>query len=144
MTNQNADILRFVQQMIALRKRHPSIMRRRFLTGITIKGKNMPDISWHGIEINKPLWHDWEARILTFTLAGIEDNEADLHIIMNMSDESASIQLPVIDGKKWCMALDTSQPSPQDIIAPQDQKPFGENLYSVNSKAVVVFENIGA
>jgi isoamylase len=143
MTNQNADILRFVQQMIALRKRHPSIMRRRFLTGTTIKGKNMPDISWHGIEINKPLWHDWEARILTFTLAGIEDNEADLHIIMNMSDESTSIQLPVIDGKKWCMALDTSQPSPQDIIAPQDQKPFGENLYSVNSKAVVVFENIG-
>jgi isoamylase len=49
----------------------------------------------------------------------------------------------VIKGKTWCMALDTSQPSPQDIIAPQDQKPFGKNLYSVNSKAVVVFENIG-
>jgi len=57
-TAPNADILRFVQQMIALRKRHPSIMRRRFLTGSVIEGKNRPNISWHGTELNKPLWHD--------------------------------------------------------------------------------------
>jgi len=59
---------------------------------------------------------------------------------MNMSNENATIQLPVVKGKKWCVALDTSLQSPQDIISPQDQKPFGESCYSVNSKAVVVFE----
>jgi len=69
MTNQNADMLRFVKQMIALRKRHPSIMRRRFLTGGVIEGKNMADVSWHGTEINKPLWNNPDARILAFTLA---------------------------------------------------------------------------
>jgi glycogen operon protein len=142
MTNQNADILRFVQHMIALRKRHPSIMRRRFLTGRVIEEKNMRDVSWHGTELNKPLWHDPEARILAFTLAGIEDNEADLHIVMNMSDEIATMELPVVEGKKWCVALDTSLRSPQDIIPPQDQNPFGKNFYSVNSKAVVIFENV--
>jgi isoamylase len=143
MTHKNADILRFVQQMIALRKRHPSIMRRRFLTGRVFEGKNRPDISWHSAELNKPLWHDPEARILAFTLAGIEDNEADLHIVMNMSDENTALELPVVDGKKWCVAVDTSLRSPRDIIHPQDLKPFGKNIYSVNSKTVVVFENIG-
>jgi len=143
MTKQNADMLRFVTHMIALRKRHPSLMRKRFLTGKVIEGKNMPDVSWHGIELNKPLWHDPEARILVFTLAGIGDNEADLHIAMNMSDEIATVELPVIDGKQWCMALDTSLQSPQDIIPPQDQKPFGVNFYSLNPKTVVVFENVG-
>jgi len=115
-------------------------MRRRFLTGKVIEGNNMPDISWHGIELNKPLWNDPEARVLAFTLAGIENNEADLHIIMNMSDEIASMELPLVDRKKWCLALDTSLQSPQDIMPPQDQKSFDEKFYSVNSKSVVVFE----
>ena len=139
-TKQNADMLHFVQQMIALRKRHPSLMRRRFLTGKVIEGNNMPDISWHGIELNKPLWNDPEARVLAFTLAGIENNEADLHIIMNMSDEIATMELPLVDRIKWCLALDTSLQSPQDIMPPQDQKSFDEKFYSVNSKSVVVFE----
>jgi glycogen operon protein len=141
MMGQNADILRFVQQMIALRKRHPSIMRRRFLAGGVIEGKNMPDVLWHGTEINKPLWNDPEARILAYTLAGIEYKEADLHIIMNMSDEIATVELPMVKGKRWCVALDTSLRSPHDIISPQDQKPLGKNLYLVNSKTVVALEN---
>jgi glycogen operon protein len=141
LTRQNADNLRFVQLMIALRKRHPSIMRRRFLTGKDIEGKNRKDISWHGVALNQPLWFDPEARLLVFTLAGIEDNEADLHIVMNMSDEIATLELPVIDGKKWCLALDTALPSPQDIIPLPDQKPFGERFYAVNGKAIAVFEN---
>jgi glycogen operon protein len=62
---------------------------------------------------------------------------------MNMSDEVTTMELPAIEGEKWCLALDTSLQSPQDIIPPQDQKPLGENFYSVNSKAVVVFENVG-
>jgi glycogen operon protein len=144
MTHQNADILRFVQHIIALRKRHPSIMRRRFLTGKIIEGQNMPDVSWHGTEINKPLWHDPDARILAFTLAGIEDNEADLHIVMNMSDDNSTIELPMVEGKKWCLALDSSLRSPQDITSPQDQKPYGGHHYSVNPKTVVVFENVSA
>ena len=121
-THKNADILRFVQQMIALRKRHPAIMRRRFWTGSVIEGKNRPDISWHGTEINKPLWNDPEARILAFTLTGIDSNEADLHIVMNMSDENVRIELPMIEGRKWCLAMDTSLKSPQDIILPQENQ----------------------
>ncbi|MDD5268250.1 MAG: glycogen debranching protein GlgX [Methylococcales bacterium] len=143
MADQNADILRFVQQMIALRKRHPSLMRRRFLTGGIVAEKNREDITWHGIELNKPLWHDPEARILAFTLSGIEHNEADLHIIMNMSDEPATIELPVIKGKRWCLALDTSLRSPNDIIPPEKQRPLGKKLYTVNGKTVVALENTG-
>ena len=49
MANKNADILRFVQQMIALRKRHPSIMRRRFLTWRNHPGEKQGRyrMAWH-------------------------------------------------------------------------------------------------
>jgi isoamylase len=142
LAEKNADTLRFVQQMIALRKRHPSIMRRRFLTGQISEERNLTDVAWHGVEVNKPLWFDSEARILSFTLAGIEEDEADLHIIMNMSNELTPVELPEIEAKKWCVALDTSQQSPNDIFLPEDQKPYDQTHYDVNGKSVVVFENV--
>jgi len=142
MTQQNADMLRFVQLMIALRKRHPAIMRRRFLTGKTVNGRGIAEIQWHGTEINKPLWDNPEAKILAFTLAGIDSDEPDLHVAMNMSDQQVSIELPVIAGCVWCLALDTSLKSPQDIMSPQDQKPVRGAPYSVNARTVVVFENV--
>ncbi|MCK9394873.1 MAG: glycogen debranching protein GlgX [Methylobacter sp.] len=141
MAKQNADMLRFVQLMIALRKRHSSIMRRRFLTGKPVDGREIAEIQWHGTEINKPLWDDSESRVLAFTLAGVESSEPDLHIVLNMSDQQIIIELPVIYGRSWCLALDTSLKSPHDIVLPQDQKTVGENFYPVNIRTVVVFEN---
>jgi glycogen operon protein len=142
MTEHKSDMLRFVQLMIALRKRHPAIMRRRFLTGKPVTARGVAEIQWHGTEINKPLWGDPEAKLLAFTLAGIESDEPDLHVVMNMSDQQVSIELPVIAGHAWCLALDTSLTSPQDIVSPQDQKSVREDFYSVNTRAVVVFENL--
>jgi glycogen operon protein len=142
MTEQSTDMLRFVQLMIALRQRHSSIMRRRFLTGKPANGRGIAEIQWHGTEINKPQWDDFEARVLAFTQAGIETSEPDLHVVMNMSDQQLIIELPVISGRAWCLALDTSLKSPYDIVLPQDQKPVRKNFYPVNSRTVVVFENV--
>jgi isoamylase len=139
---QNADMLQFVREMIALRKRHPSIMRRRFLTGKLIEGKNIPDISWHGAAIDQPRWDDGENRILAFTLAGCDQAEADIHVVMNMSDQDESVELPVIKGRTWCLAVDTSLPALQDVYPPSGQKPLKKLQYKVGKKTVAVFENI--
>lgn len=142
MAEQNAGMLRFVQQMIALRKRHPALMRRRFLTGKPVEGRGLNDIAWHGtIVSSSPCWHDPDARKLIFTLAGIEHDEPDLHIVMNMSDETKTIELPVFEGKCWRLAVDTSRSAPNDIIAPADQKPFTSTRCNIIAKSVVVFES---
>lgn len=138
---QNAGMLNFVRQMIALRKRHPSIMRRRFLTGNVVKEKNIADISWHGEQVGEPLWDNAESKILAFTLAGFETDEPDLHIIMNMSDEDKTVELPVIQQKLWRIAVDTSLPLLDDVLPPQRQKPVHEQNYWVKSKTVIVLEN---
>ena len=133
MAAQNADMVNFVQQMIALRKRHPSIMRRRFLTG--------KDISWHCTQSGQPQWDEPKARVLAYTLTGTNAVEADLHIVMNMSDEKVTVDLPLISGKEWCLAVDTSLLSFQEIIAPQHQNLVNNQSYTVNSKTIVVLEN---
>jgi isoamylase len=133
---QNADMVNFVQQMIALRKRHPSIMKRRFLTG--------KDIAWHGRQVGQPQWDEPETKVLAYTLAGANADEADLHILMNMSDEKATVNLPIISGKAWWLAVDTSLPSSQEIIAPQHQNLVNNQSYFINSKTIVVLENRGS
>lgn len=135
-------MLRFVQLMIALRKRHGSIMRRRFLTGKPVEGREIAEIQWHGTELNHVQWDNHDAKVLAFTLAGSEANESDLHVVMNMSDEHISIELPIISGRCWCLAADTSLTSPQDIVLPCDQKPVRENYYPINTRTVVVFETM--
>jgi glycogen operon protein len=141
MTPIKNEMLRFVQNMIDLRKRHPSLMRRRFLTGKPVAGRNMPDISWHGAQLNKPLWNDPDARIMAFTLAGIGESEPDLHIVLNMSDQVITMELPVVSGRQWCLAVDTSKQSSGDIVAPRDQQVVKTLDYAVQSQSVVAFEN---
>ena len=69
----NADMLRFVRELIALRKRHPSLQRRRFLSGQPRKGSELSDISWHGPDAELPPWDDPDGRSLAFTLAAVDD-----------------------------------------------------------------------
>jgi isoamylase len=138
----NTDMFRFVQQMIELRKRHSSVMRRRFLTGDFLKNRGIRDIAWYDEKLNSPHWEDHQTRLLAFTLAGVKENEADLHIIINMSDKSYLVELPVIQGRQWCLAIDTSKNSPEDIVRRPNQKIYKGKTYQVPSKTVVGFENV--
>ena len=143
LSNQNAGLLRFVQQMIALRKRHTSLMRRHFLNGKPLEGKTMADIRWHDANNDQqPIWNDPDNRMLAFTLSSIRDDEPDLFIVMNMSDSQCIIKIPAIPGKTWCLAVDTSLNSPHDIIPPEEQKPLSKSSYPVSNQTVAVFESL--
>ncbi|NOQ65271.1 MAG: glycogen debranching protein GlgX [Methyloprofundus sp.] len=141
LTEKNADMLRFVQQMIALRKRHRSLKRRRFLTGKKFSERPIADISWHGIELDQPQWQDSDAQVLAFTLAAIEEDEKDLHVILNMSDNQYDMQLPKIEEQRWHLAINTALDSPNDSVPPALQVPTESFSYTVQARSVVVFES---
>ena len=136
---QNKDMFRFVREMIGFRKRHSCLMRRWFVTGLKQDTYRFPDITWHGYRLNQPLWGDANARLLAYTL-GTAAEEEDLHVILNMSDESPDIELPPVSGQKWFQAVDTWFPSPDDIRKPAHQKPVRGNSYRVHPRSVVVLE----
>jgi len=54
LADKNADFLRFVHEMIVLRKRHPALRRHAFFRGAGPRNNLAPDIIWHGVEPNKP------------------------------------------------------------------------------------------
>lgn len=140
LAEKNRDMVRFVSELAAFRKRHPSLTRQRFFTGKKTRDGRFPDVMWHGKELGKPLWTDQKARILAFTAGAAEDNGEDLHVILNMSDELVVMPLPKAPGLQWYRAVDTSLSSPGDIVIPSDQRALKASTFRVKPRSVVVFE----
>ena len=47
-----------------------------------------------GVSVYDSSWNDSACRVLSYTM-GAEDNDEDLHVILNMSDETLGFELPV-------------------------------------------------
>lgn len=136
----NKNMLRFVREMIAFRKRHRSLMGNRFLTGTRPEGARLADITWHGRTLEEAPWLDPEAQIIAYTLAAVDPNEEDLHVMLNMSERIVDMAVPVIPGRDWYRAVDTWRASPEDIMSPNDQALVAQRAYSVYPRSVVVLE----
>jgi isoamylase len=143
LTEQNAPMLRYTRELIALRRRHPCLTTNRYFSGRPMPGRAVPfaaDVVWHGTRLNEPLWHDPDACVLAFTLAGLSDAEPDLHVILNMSAQALDAPVPVLDGRRWQRALDTALASPQDITPAVEQTAVPTPRYAVQARSVVVLE----
>ncbi|MGJ0429420.1 glycogen debranching protein GlgX [Methylobacter sp.] len=140
LVEKNGDMLRFVKELIALRRRHPNLNRREFLTGEAVSDRGLRDIAWHGYRLDEPLWFDSNARYLAYTLAGLTDDEEDLHIILNMSESTVDAPLPEIPGRAWHLALDTSRTRPDDIMSRNQQKDYESSSYRISMHTVAAFE----
>ncbi|SDY09090.1 glycogen debranching protein GlgX [Nitrosomonas sp. Nm33] len=140
LTERNRDMLRYTRELIALRRRHPSLTSNRFFTGAPMPGRDYADITWHGVRLNEPLWYDPQARILAFTIAGQREDEEDLHVVLNMSDQSLDAPLPPLRTQCWHLAIDTAQSAPADILVRENQMPITGESCPVRPRSVVVLE----
>jgi len=135
-----AEMLNFTRAMIAFRRRHASLTANRFYQGKVIPARGIADIAWHGTRLQQPPWGDAGARVLAFTIAGIEADEADVHAVLNMSEEAIEVELPALPGRVWRVAVDTAQAPPRDIVEPARQVLLNVSKYRVNFRSVVVLE----
>lgn len=136
----NCGMQDFVQWMIALRKRHPSLHRSRFLTGEPTSEDGLPDITWYGAELERPDWDDPEARALAFTLAGAAEDEPPLHILLNMGPDECLFALPALPDWSWRLVMDTAREPA--LIEPLEPVPMDARHLRVESRSVVVLEGL--
>jgi glycogen operon protein len=138
LVEQQAEMRRFFSAMIRFRKDHHVLHGGQFYTG-EINQRGLRDIDWQGCSLATPDWNDPSLRVLAFTL-GAPDGEADLHVMLNMDESDHSFDLPPLrdGGVAWHRAIDTAQPSPQDIIDPGQEVPISATSYLLTHKSVVV------
>ena len=133
----NADFLRFVREMIALRKRHPGLRRRSFLQGVDPKEKRPADIVWHGPRLAIP---DFSAssRTIAFVLDGTQTDrepDRDFYVACNARADAVPFRVPAAPSRRaWRRVVDTALASPLDIIENDD----GLNAVIDSSTVIVV------
>src|SRR5262249_40848291 len=117
----NADFLRFVREMIALRRRHPALRRRDFLHGAGPYHSLRPDVIWHGVEPFRPDFSG-RSRSLAFTLEGTmtsREPDRDFYVSCNAWCEPISFRVPPSPtGRRWHRGVDTALAAPLDIVEP--------------------------
>jgi isoamylase len=139
------DIHRFCREVIAFRMRHLAFLRPEFYSGKDSSHNRMPDIAWF-TEDGEPA--DWLAARRTLALM-IDGNKADtaadrddndFFIMSNASRRDVLFTLaPIPPGKEaWYRAIDTSLPSPADILGPGREQRIVKNLYPMPSHSLVV------
>jgi len=134
------DMFEFAQGMIALRRRHPSLIRNAFFTGKPVPGRDIPDIAWHGLRLNEPPWQDGMAQFLAFTIAGLSASEEDLHVLLNMADVGMDSPLPVMPDRQWYPVVDTADSVTTAVLLHEHQQPLSTPGWRVQPHTVVIFE----
>ena len=137
LVEKNAAMVRFFSRMIALRRQHPVLRRRHFFQGKVVNHRGLTDVTWHGVRLGAPGWNDPNARVLAYTLGG-RDEDADMHIILNMYELALDFELPTVPTRQWHKAVDTSLPSPGDIAEPGAEQPVEGTNLNVGGRSVVI------
>lgn len=139
---QNKGFFHFCKHMINFRKAHPVLRRVCFFTGKDAGGNELPDISWHGIEVDKPDW-SINSRTIAFMLDGAKAETGALHddnniyTAINAYWEDLVFHLPNPGaGKNWYIAIDTALPKGFHEVG-QEEK-VKTSVITVKARSVIV------
>jgi isoamylase len=148
-------LFEFTRGVIAFRKEHPVLRRRRFFEGIFATGAEIKDLTWFkldGTEVVDEDWNDPEARSLAMRLAGeaIDEREAEgsrisdetLLVLLNAYHEDLVFTLPETGGESacsWERLMDTESDSPP---APSGVLCAVGTTYTVAGRALALFRRV--
>ena len=121
----NQDIFRFFKNMIAFRKRHPSLGRSRFWR---------EDVIWYGTGPVADLSHD--SRSVAFCLRGASQDDDDIYVMINAFWEKLDFELQEGSAQEWKRIVDTSLQSPDDF--PEEGVSVQKATYRVAPRSIVV------
>jgi glycogen operon protein len=127
----NQDIFRFFKLMIAFRKAHPSLGRSRYWRD---------DVSWYGVGSYPDT--SQESHSLAFCLRGAAQQDDDIYVMINAFWEDLTFAIQDGPADKWRRVVDTSLPSPRDIVEPGHEVSVYGKHYTVKARSVVVLRSV--
>lgn len=142
----HSEISEFTKNIIRFRMEHPLLRKKSHFTGEASNGFSMPDITWHGCEINNPDWGE-DSHVVACVINGDyarlvnggSDCDNDIYIAFNASLYNRLFEIPPApSGAKWNIAIDTSKSPPYDIAPAGIIIPLEGNRYYVRSKSTLV------
>jgi glycogen operon protein len=102
---QHQDVFRFFKEMIAFRKEHHAISRSHFWRD---------DVQWFGPDGSVDLSES--SRTLAFWLHGNSEQDDDLYVLINSSDQPVAFRVQQHPSGRWHQAINTAAAAPHNIV----------------------------
>jgi glycogen operon protein len=130
----NANLTRFVRELVRFRLGNPTLRRRSFLVGGSSHGGGLPDVEWFGPGGEPIDWHAADGGITCFFAApsaerlaagnnieagGLEGTPRHVLIIAHAESQPGSVVLPnsaAVRSLPWRLFVHTGMPAPNDIF----------------------------
>lgn len=127
----HSDVHRFVKLLIEWRlhqtpARDPRVTLTQFL--------HASRIEWHGVRLNQPDWSH-QSHSLAVSAHG---RHGHIHMVFNSYWEALDFELPPRADAPWRRVVDTSLPSPEDIVRPNEAPTVGGSTYRVGPRSSVL------
>ncbi len=146
----------FVQSLVAFRKAHPVLRRRRFFLGTLVHGAGHKDLAWFGPDGEEMSGDDWSAptRAIGFLLGGdaipgLDDQgepvlDDTLLVLMNGERAPLRFRLPALEwGARWELLFDTRAVQQPIGRGAAPIEPAATDL-ELEALSVVVLRKLGA
>jgi isoamylase len=141
------DFLEFTRRLVRFRRSQPTLTRRKYFQGRSIRGADVKDIYWldpSGREMTDAAWNAPFVRSLGVLMVGDAIGDIDergrlvsgdtLLILLNAHFESVPFVLPAAgDGHRWVRVLDTIETHPPEA------RFTGGTKYPLQGRTVVLF-----
>ena len=114
-------------RMIAFRKSHPTLGRRRYWRD---------DVHWYGVGPDVDL--SFDSHSVAYSLHGGSRGDRDLYVMINAYHEPLEFEIQESPAEGWHRAIDTGLESPLDISDPGEEPPVASLRYRVLPRSVVV------
>lgn len=135
LVKKNAEFLRFVKALIALRMNRDLPVERLDMT-LNELLRRQP-VHWHGVKLNAPDW-SYQSHALAATVA-LLGYRFLLHLIINAYWEPLDFEIPALEGQQsWRRCVDTDLDSPDDIRSWAEAPSVQGSTFRVQSRSVVI------
>jgi glycogen operon protein len=123
LVERSAEMLRFVQSLVAFRRRQPNVRRGAFLEGKATRAGMLPDVSWYDPNGKPTEWHNNGPSLISiFGTSGLTDPAArNIMLMLHAGGDPHRFVIPVAATKlNWRLFVDTAAEAPHDIYPAAD------------------------
>ncbi len=135
--DRHGDLHRFVKLLARRRQRRDLGREGQCLMELIREA----DIVWHGTRCGQPDWSE-DSHSLAFTVE-LRRHQMRFHYLMNAWKEPLDFELPCGTAGIWRRWIDTSLPSPEDIVVWEEAPVFEGRRYRVESHTLAAFVAVG-